>query len=283
MVVIHHNDPDGRCAAAIVNNCYKNSGRELVFIEASYDSVIDFNKIKLNEEVVIVDFSLQKPGDWEILLAITPFVTWIDHHKSAINIHPELSTLSGIRDISKSGCELTWEYCFKDLPMPKVVQHIGDYDTWKFKLNHTEDIFMAIKTQDHNPESKIWDEWLIVNDDEQEMIDDLNDNGRIIKAALYHLYSEIAHDGAYGIILNGYRCLACNAINTGSKVFTNIPNIRKTFDFLIVYKHSHKGFTVSVYTENPDLDASELCLKYGGGGHKGAAGFQCKELPWKTI
>lgn len=38
-------------------------------------------------------------------------------------------------------------------------------------------------------------------------------------------------------------------------------------------------FKVSMYSEF--VDVSEIAVKYGGGGHKGASGFQCTELPFR--
>ena len=37
-------------------------------------------------------------------------------------------------------------------------------------------------------------------------------------------------------------------------------------------------WTVSLYSTS--VDVSEIAKKYGGGGHKGASGFHCKELPF---
>jgi nanoRNase/pAp phosphatase (c-di-AMP/oligoRNAs hydrolase) len=40
-------------------------------------------------------------------------------------------------------------------------------------------------------------------------------------------------------------------------------------------------YTVSLYSKT--VDVSEIAKKYGGGGHKGAAGFQCKKLPFMKM
>ena len=42
-----------------------------------------------------------------------------------------------------------------------------------------------------------------------------------------------------------------------------------------------ENWTVSMYTGHQDVDVSEVCKKYGGGGHRGAAGFTCEEIPFK--
>jgi nanoRNase/pAp phosphatase (c-di-AMP/oligoRNAs hydrolase) len=36
-----------------------------------------------------------------------------------------------------------------------------------------------------------------------------------------------------------------------------------------------------MYTERKDVDLSLIAKKYGGGGHAGACGFQCAELPFR--
>jgi len=280
MVVIYHNDPDGKAAAAIVNHRFEGeTNQRLVFIDMDYDKDVPFDQINKNEVVYIVDFSLQKPGDWDKLFNITPYVVWIDHHKSAIEANTDLLELEGIRDMSKSGCELTWDYLFPGEPTPLVIQHIGDYDTWKFNLTDTEKIFTAIKSQDIEPTSNIWDHWLSIEPVfEEEIISGLTINGEIIQAALYNLYTEMVHGLSYEITLHGHKCIACNAPYVGSKLYHSID--RSAYDFLVVYRHSKNLYTVSLYTEKEDLDASEICKRFGGGGHKGAAGFQCTTLPW---
>lgn len=284
MVILYHNDPDGKCAAAIVNYRFREeTNQRLLFIDMDYDKNVPFDNINKNEVVYIVDFSLQKPGDWNKLFEITPYVVWIDHHKSAIEAHQDLNDVEGIRDTSKSGCELTWEYLFPGEHVPLIVQHIGDYDTWKFNLSYTEEVFIAIKTQDINPESDIWEEWLNPSgtaQDEQWMVDELKNQGEIIQPALYNRYNEIVRGLSYEIEWEGFKCIACNATYVGSKLYNGIN--RSKYDFLIVYRHSKDTFTISLYTEKDHLDASEVCKRFGGGGHKGAAGFQCKQLPWIT-
>jgi len=34
-----------------------------------------------------------------------------------------------------------------------------------------------------------------------------------------------------------------------------------------------------MYTMKDDIDVSKICYKFGGGGHKKAAGFTCDNLP----
>ncbi len=38
-----------------------------------------------------------------------------------------------------------------------------------------------------------------------------------------------------------------------------------------------------MYTENPKIDVSLIAVKYGGGGHRGAAGFTVSEFLFKEV
>ena len=53
----------------------------------------------------------------------------------------------------------------------------------------------------------------------------------------------------------------------------------KTYDICISFEFDGDNFVVSLYSER--IDVASIAEKYGGGGHKGAAGFVIKELPIK--
>lgn len=87
MKILHHNDADGRCAAALVgmelNTIYSNLKRE-DFIEYNYSSGITLPDVVKNEEVYIVDISLNN-STYEFLKYFLDNgckVIYIDHHKS---------------------------------------------------------------------------------------------------------------------------------------------------------------------------------------------------------
>lgn len=43
---------------------------------------------------------------------------------------------------------------------------------------------------------------------------------------------------------------------------------------------AHK-WTVSLYSTRDDVNCADIAKSFGGGGHKGAAGFQCDEIPFE--
>ena len=53
---------------------------------------------------------------------------------------------------------------------------------------------------------------------------------------------------------------------------------------MITFSTNGKQWRVSLYQDGrPDVDCSVIAKKYGGGGHKGAAGFECVTLPFKIV
>ena len=54
------------------------------------------------------------------------------------------------------------------------------------------------------------------------------------------------------------------------------------YDLMITFcrRTDHK-WNVSLYSTKPDIDCGAIAKSFGGGGHKGAAGFQCVDLPFE--
>lgn len=54
------------------------------------------------------------------------------------------------------------------------------------------------------------------------------------------------------------------------------------YDLMITFvRRKDKLWNVSLYSTKPEIDCGEIAKSFGGGGHKGAAGFQVKELPFE--
>ena len=89
MIIVHHNDADGLCAAALVRMYHESNGHidkqypEITFVERCHLPVTDFINPQMGEVVYIVDYSLS-PAEMEHILNVTNNVVWIDHHISAI-------------------------------------------------------------------------------------------------------------------------------------------------------------------------------------------------------
>lgn len=61
-----------------------------------------------------------------------------------------------------------------------------------------------------------------------------------------------------------------------SEYFKSLPDGK--YDAFIAFAFNGKEWIVSMYSAS--VDVSAICKKYGGGGHKGAAGFHAMKLPF---
>ena len=278
MKCFYHTDMDGKCAGAIVKKEMKNQendGTGFKYIPINYKDDFPFENIIPNEQIFIVDFSLQKEGEFDKLLSITKNVIWIDHHKTAIEKHPNMANLKGIRDTSMSGCELTWKYFYGEKFMPKIIEMLGHYDVWNFSKYGEElnKLQAGIRLEETNPTSYNWQRWFEGGIDE---LANILNKGIIALQYRNNYYKSLIKGWSFSAMFEGYKIIACNAGSVSSQLF---DSIKEDYDLMMPFVFDGKQFTVSIYTKK-DIDCSELAKKYGGGGHKQASGFQCKELPF---
>ncbi len=306
MKIVHHNDADGY-AAAYLSYLYENNDN-CEFIEMNYDKKFPFNKISKDEKVIIVDFSLNTP-DMEKLLSITDNIIWIDHHKSAIEKYRDFKrNIKGIRFDGISGAGLTYLYYARDWKEKQLLELIetstsheealdilrreldenaprwlilvDDWDVWNHTFSPTTEEFQIAIA---NKLSIGLFERL--HKDETEEYD--GDNyvpqpylHRLIRTGMHYIdyrnqWSEIFMK-RYGyeteITINGrtYKGFVANLGNANSKFFGD--KIDK-YDFVSSFCYNGELFNYSVYSNKEDVDCSEICKAYGGGGHKGASGF----------
>lgn len=282
MKCFYHTDMDGKCAGAIVYYHFirgkgLNDIEACQFIPINYNDDFPFKDILPNELVVIVDFSLQKSGEWEELFKITSNVIWIDHHKTAIEKFPkELRQFlkGGIQKDGVAGCVLTWQYFYPLSKTPLIVDMLGAYDIWDFSKykDDLNKLQAGIRLWDNAPESDNWLRWLNQNYD---ATDELL-RGTIALQYRDKTWAGLIKSWSFWTTFEGYKAICCNAGSVSSQLF---DSIKEDYDLMIPFVFDGKQWTVSLYTKK-DIDCSEIARKYGGGGHKQAAGFQCKELPF---
>ncbi len=272
---LFHRDNDGRCSGAIVGKKY---GIENVnFIPITYGEVLPWNVIKPEDKVIIVDFSLQKEGEWERLLSITRDIIWIDHHKSAIDRDDAPHHVRGIRLNGTAGAELTWEYFFPDEDVPLIVKYISDYDIWKFEYNDTRAVNQGLYSRHCDPKNKeLWD-ILLSNDKDVygELLDEIILHGKIIMEYDKNSWSKIMKYQKYFTRFETYKTIACN-LRGPSLIFESTDN--EEYELMVWWWFNGKEYEYRVSTNRDNIDCSKICEKYGGGGHLKIGGFHHHEL-----
>ena len=272
MFCLHHRDHDGFCSAAVVNYKYSRCR----FKDINYGEEIDFESlIKPNEITFIVDFSLETEESWKRLLKVTKNVIWIDHHKSILKYNDVAGHLEGVRKVGNlvSACFLTWKFLFPDQEVPEIVKLISDFDTWTFKYgDKTWHCFYGLYTENYtNPKAKVWE----ICFDSNEPIKSIIDKGKIAKQAIGSLYRECLAPNKFFVNLEGYKGICINYMRCNSSIFSTA---KEDFDIMIPFYYNGSKWIFSLYAGDKDIDVSKIAEKFGGGGHKGAAGFKLDNI-----
>ena len=293
VICYHHNDLDGRSSAALVRyfvkKDYNHTMDPIDFIECDHASPID-TKIAKDKIVFIVDYSF---GDNELsyleeICKNVRDVIWIDHHKTAIEMsekYPWMKELKGIRDTSMSACPLVYQYFTftKELAdMPYWIRLVSDYDTWTKSLPGTDSFKLGMDLRDQSPCSTDWDE-LMTNDGYGVFIkgSDICNDGDIIKKYNSKRYDRMASsmyekDAYFDNCNIKYHAIILNSMDHTSEVFKDKIN---DYDICVVWHKKAASYLFSIYSTKENVDCAKICQEFGGGGHKGAAGFSCKSFP----
>lgn len=271
MICYYHNDLDGRCAGAIVRRHFVKIQSDNKFIEMEYSSMADLDLIGMKEVVVIVDFSF-KPEIMEQIISKTKNIIWIDHHKTAFEYKYSIE-MKGLRDIDYAGSELAWMYFFPNEKMPRSIGLIGDRDKWAWKYGEeTAQFNQGMKIFAHQPTDLIWIDLLNSN----ERVSEITKAGEICLKFRDGFCKDYAEGYGFETEFESYKCFALGLYQFGSEAFGQRI---EEYDICLSFEFLGDKWIIGLYSKK--IDVSEIAKKYGGGGHKGAAGFVFDKLPFK--
>jgi len=282
-IFYHSADPDGWCSAAIIKNEYPTA--ELYGI--NYGESFPWDQIDKQEEVWMADFCLQPFSEMVTLSNSCKRLVWIDHHISALKAYKESGIkIDGIQQDGRGACQWVWQYIYRDpldKPIPLAVNLIASYDVWDHSDPRTVPFVYGIRSfADTSPHNHLlWNTILYFEDSKiKRKIQSIIDKGHVILEYLHSENSEYVKSYSFETEINGYRVLATNRGMIGKKVFESVWDDNK-YDIACTFcRLPSKKWSVSLYSDKPDIDVSEIAKKYGGGGHAGASGFVTDKLPF---
>lgn len=277
MIVIFDNDPDGCCAAfcvaqAIKEGRYSHNEDRTVFLAGDYGHDFPVNKVVQGETVVILDFSI-KPEVLEQLFDRGCPVIWCDHHLSAIKQYENFPhEILGLQDTNFCSAALAWKYFFGIDELPDFILLLDDFDRWIWKYKHKSWHFiLGIQTESLHPLTGAWSN--IIKD-----IQPYIEKGKVIDAYQRHYYEE-NHDNLFMAEFEGHPTLVANTQGRGNFLFLGHPKYDNAVIRMIFYNTGGQ-YKFSIFSSS--VDVSKIATKYGGGGHPGAAGFTCTEMPFQV-
>jgi len=278
----HSADLDGICSAAIVNLYHP----ECELFPINYGNTFYWDSIKQGETVYMVDFSLQPFGDMLRLNDMCDLI-WIDHHKSAIE-EREASGISfkGVQQSGMGACALVNDYFARkasensDITISRPVMLLAAYDVWDHKDSRTVPFQYGIRMEDcsKNPRHPKWEE--LIGGSEGSYFDDIVARGETIMKYVENDNRVKASALCFDHVLPwgpGLKCLAANAGPCNSQLFESRWNPTK-YEAMMLFSWRKYRWAITLFTDRSDIDVSEPAKWFGGGGHRGAAGFNVPSL-----
>lgn len=283
VIFYHGGDYDGVCGAAIMKKVFQSQFSEesflYSFIPCNYKQGEDLvSLIGPGDKAVMIDYHSSRDQMLELKEKCSNFI-WIDHHISAINEFKDIE-FEGLRNTLFSGCELTWLYFFKSLPMPIIVRLLGRYDVWDFTDKQVEPFQMYMRQFGLlDPDDKRW--WQLFD---RVKVDDYVEQGKAIKAYQDNQNRRLVETSAFESLIktpdeNSYRAVCINASGINSKCFEFVYDEAKHDVMVRFSRTKDESWSVSLYTTKDNVDCSVIAKYFGGRGHKKAAGLTCKYLP----
>ncbi len=248
------------------------------------------------QDVLMVDFSVKRDAMTELGRSAVKSVVVLDHHKTAeaelapwrigrnvgnVDLTKRLACIGddlaqnrmenvlpiiAFFDMQKSGARMAWEFCHPQSNIPQLLAHIEDRDLWRFWMPDTRAVHAAIMSQPFD--FARWD-WFASRMPEViadgQAIERHRDTvmEQVLRAA--YLGNMAGHDGV--VLLNAPYMFASDA---ASMLLERNP----AAPFAAVWSRTADGKTVySLRSTDDRADVSEIARRFGGGGHRNAAGM----------
>ena len=270
LIIYHGNCPDGNGAAVVA---YKYFGESAEYRPAKYGDSPPTDKECLNRLIYMLDFSFPRTEIIRMDKLTKGKLKVIDHHQTA------QSDLEGLDytvfNMNHCGAYLAWEFFFPALPIPKMILYIQDKDLWKWNLPMSREISAALHAEGYD-----FRKWLTLLESWDAEEPRLIADGRAIIKVVSQFVKDMTNT-AEKIELSGIKTLAVNASVLHSEVLAELSKIKPPMSVGWVWDGSRQLYQVSLRSTG-DFDVSKIAKTHGGGGHKNAAGFICKTLPWKN-
>jgi len=304
-VIYHSADYDGIFCREIAHKFIPNA--ELIGWDYGQPKI----PVPLEGLIYILDLSpecLDAPYG-KLLPSILDRVIWIDHHKTAIEKFP--NTIRGYRIDGVAACRLTWLYfgaalrfieqtvgdpdwawfqanypfptkevfIHRKLDEPLAIRLAGEYDVWDHRGDGDLEFQFGLDTEiDKNPEMFKW----LLGDENGIYAKQIIAQGSCAMECYRRRDSEIVKSRSFIVNFEGFKFLALNTARCNSNSFAGRDLPETGHDGLMGFWFNGSKWTVSLYhaSHRRDIDLSQIAVKHGGGGHRGACGFMCDKLPF---
>jgi nanoRNase/pAp phosphatase (c-di-AMP/oligoRNAs hydrolase) len=273
IVVIYHGKcPDGFGGAWAA---WKKFGAKAAYFAARDRSA---PPVPLKNKIVyIIDYTYDAPIIKK-LIKDNVRVTAIDHHVS--QKEATMLTEKYSYDAKHSGATLTWEYFHPGKPTPALLRYVEDRDLYAWKVPHSREMLMLVDLAEFD--FKTWSLLAKELDDSRTRATHLK-KGALLDLYYRSLYRKLLPNAEL-VKFAGHKIYALNcpyyfADDLGHELAI------KTHSFALLWNESGGRIRCSLRSAGT-VDVAKIAKKYGGGGHRFAAGFSFRvgtKVPWKLL
>lgn len=231
-----------------------------------------------NKELYFIDF-IYPLAITKKLIAENKRFSAIDHHvtrEKEVKMTEDYSYAA-----ENSGAVLAWRYFYPNKPVPEILKYVEDMDLWRFKIPNTKAIFAYLNLFDFD--FKIWNK-LAAEIENPLKRKSAIEKGKIVLKYEDKLVNKLIENNGELVEFNGYKTYAVNAAFLDSQIGNRISE-KILPPIGIIWKRVKGQISVSLRSDGT-VDVAKLAEKYGGGGHKAAAGFKIPaggKLPWRYL
>jgi oligoribonuclease NrnB/cAMP/cGMP phosphodiesterase (DHH superfamily) len=207
-------------------------------------------------------------ADWTIDDAAGEF--WVgDDPLKAVHRNDEFigQPIAALFDMERSGARMVWEFCHEQ-QTPRLIELIEDRDLWRFTFEETKPFGLWLRSEPFD-----FEKWTTISDFLATDATAILAEARAMQRFFDQKVSEIAGLSRMGL-LAGKMVPLCNcppmfASEVGHKLLDDFPDA----PFAACYSDQGKSRGYSLRSRDDRADVSEIASKFGGGGHRNAAGF----------
>lgn len=308
VTVIYHADCLDGFGAAFA--AWKNLGDRAHYLPLHHGESWKMDSIR-QHQVFILDFSF--PPEMLLSVAeLAQEVILIDHHGTArapwvdrlARNENGLETLvdreHGLTlhfDLDKSGARLAWEYFHAGRELPILLQHIEDQDLWRFTRPDTRAFCRALRllpfdfahweqllATTGNPDSPAYQAMILRGEAIENFlkceVDRMQDSHLVTPAQVRGEPADSLQARRHGqrLIDHGdrqWQAIPGLAVNANSVFASDLGHqlALRAGTFGLIWQLTANGQIKASLRSSGDFDVAAIAQRYGGGGHRNAAGF----------
>ncbi|MBZ0253071.1 MAG: phosphoesterase [Candidatus Methylomirabilis sp.] len=242
-------------------------GDQAKYIPVSYGQAPP--ELPPDAKVAIVDFSYPREQLLELNEKVAGLVV-LDHHEKAREALEGLPF--GAFDMKRAGAGLSWAYFHPETEEPDLLKYVEDRDLWTWKMPESHEVSAAIGS--YPMEFETWKNF---------DLDQLRSEGQAIERYKRQLVEATADRFFWGEV-DGHRVpMVQSDANLRSEVGNELMERFPDAPFAAVYYVKNGKKEWSLRSREGGFDVNQVAKKFGGGGHKAAAGLRDPGPPEPTV